>query len=403
MSAIKKTRINITTMAIERTGGVRAVLEIANRLHDLNYDVTVTALAGSCSWFPLKVKINYVTSVPNKGLAKSLDMVARTYRRLRDSRRKVRYKASSLFYLSRQMEMKFGAQLDLIPYLAENIPDCDVNIATWYPTAFAVYFSGKGRPYYFLQDSPAMVAEQCSHFDAYCLNMFKATLQLPFCFLANSAYTKGLVIENQPYANVSVVGVGVDTTIFHPREKKLFDETKKPKIMVILGGFKFKGDEIAVGVLNAVNEKLPIHAILVGSDRSIENAFDFAKPRFAYTHFPPIGQDELAALYSSADLFLYTSCNESLGLPPLEAMGCCTPVITTDCLGNREYAVDNFNCLVLPSGNVRALAERTLELLTNESLAETLVRGGLETVARFTWDKVIERIDGIFRSAEKGI
>ena len=56
----------------------------------------------------------------------------------------------------------------------------------------------------------------------------------------------------------------------------------------------------------------------------------------------------LAELYSSADIFLFTSYAESFGLPPLEAMACGTTVVTTDCKGNRDYAIGEYNCLIRP-------------------------------------------------------
>ena len=385
----------MTSFGIERTGGWRAVFEVANRLHDLNYDVTITTLYGNPSWFPLKVKVNCVASVPDRRLARGFDRVAGTYRRLRG-----RYAESSIFYLSRLLRMGFGAELDLMPYLSENIPDCDVNVATWYPTAFAVYFSGKGRPYYFLQDSSAMVAEQCFYRGEYCLRMFETTLRLPFHFLANSSYTRDLILESQPGAQITKIGVGIETTIFHPSGKKLFDDLKKPIVMVILGGFKFKGDETAIRVLNGICEKIPLHGILVASEKSFREVFDSGKPKFTYTRFPPVNQEELATLYSSADLFLYTSYLESFGLPPLEAMACGTPVVTTDCLGNRDYAIDGYNCLLVPPGDIEGLTQASLRVLSDSKVAQQLRAGGLETAKKFTWDKVVQRVDDALNGSE---
>ena len=42
-----------------------------------------------------------------------------------------------------------GFEPDFIKVLSEAIPDCDINVATWFPTSFAVYRSGKGIPFYF--------------------------------------------------------------------------------------------------------------------------------------------------------------------------------------------------------------------------------------------------------------
>ena len=54
--------INFTVWNTRSAGGTRAIFEIADRLAKRNYKVTVTALYGNDSWFPLnRVKVKYVT------------------------------------------------------------------------------------------------------------------------------------------------------------------------------------------------------------------------------------------------------------------------------------------------------------------------------------------------------
>jgi glycosyltransferase involved in cell wall biosynthesis len=52
---------------------------------------------------------------------------------------------------------------------------------------------------------------------------------------------------------------------------------------------------------------------------------------------PP--QEKLAEHYRSADLFLFTSWYEGVGMPPLEAMASGVPVVSTLCGGVDMYAV----------------------------------------------------------------
>ena len=171
--------------------------------------------------------------------------------------------------------------------------------------------------------------------------------------------------------------------------------------MVIIRGVKFKGDEVAIKVLNALNQRMPVHAILVGSSKNVQKVFSSIKPEFTYTHYGTVSDDELATLYSSNDLFLFTSHVESFGLPPLEAMACGTPVVSTDCLGNRDYANNGYNCLLTHPGDVEELAKASLLVLTNSDLADRLVRGGLETAKQFTWDRVVERFEEALRAPDE--
>ncbi|MGC8949527.1 MAG: glycosyltransferase, partial [Thermoprotei archaeon] len=106
----------------------------------------------------------------------------------------------------------------------------------------------------------------------------------------------------------------------------------------------------------------------------------------------------LAKLYSSSDIFIFTSYKESFGLPPLEAMACGTAVVTTDCGGFRDYAVDGYNSLIVPPGDPKAVADAVIKILRDSKLRERLVEGGLETAKRWTWDKVVN----VFEKAIRG-
>ena len=103
---------------------------------------------------------------------------------------------------------------------------------------------------------------------------------------------------------------------------------------------------------------------------------------------------ELVTLYQAADLFVSCSWGEGLGYPPLEAMVCGTPVVLTDSQGVRDYARHEENCLVVPPRDPAAIAAAVVRLLTEQSLRERAINQGLETVHRYEWDAVIDRVEG---------
>ena len=73
---------------------------------------------------------------------------------------------------------------------------------------------------------------------------------------------------------------------------------------------------------------------------------------FGYTK----NREELAALYTMADVFVNTSREDSLSLINLEAQACGTPVVTFDQTGPKE-TVDNVNSFYVPVGNTGHLCE----------------------------------------------
>lgn len=84
-------------------------------------------------------------------------------------------------------------------------------------------------------------------------------------------------------------------------------------------------------------------------------------------------------------------------MPPLEAMACGTPVVTTIAKGNMEYIKPNINALVSEPGDVNSLVKNVIKVLTDYKLKESLIENGLQTAKEWTWDKVTDRYEKAFK------
>lgn len=98
-----------------------------------------------------------------------------------------------------------------------------------------------------------------------------------------------------------------------------------------------------------------------------------------------VSDEDLPALYKAADLFVYPSLYEGFGLPPLEAMACGTPVITSNTSSLPEV-VGDAGIMVNPY-DVDGLADAMYEVLTNDELREDMIKKGLERAKMFSWEK----------------
>ena len=105
-----------------------------------------------------------------------------------------------------------------------------------------------------------------------------------------------------------------------------------------------------------------------------------------FTSYVP--DEDLPALYNAADLFVYPSLYEGFGLPPLEAMACGTPVITSNTSSLPEV-VGDAGIMINPY-SVDELANKMYEVLTNDGLREELSKKGLERAKLFSWKKCAE-------------
>ncbi len=98
-----------------------------------------------------------------------------------------------------------------------------------------------------------------------------------------------------------------------------------------------------------------------------------------------VEDSELPALYRGAKLFLFPSFYEGFGLPPLEAMACGTPVITSN-ISSLPEVVGEAGWLVDPH-NLLELVEALTILITHEDRYLELKKKAPAQAAQFSWQK----------------
>ena len=106
---------------------------------------------------------------------------------------------------------------------------------------------------------------------------------------------------------------------------------------------------------------------------------------FRFTFYPT--DAELRHLYSTSTVLLYPSRVEGFGLPPLEAMACGCPVVTTDVGAIPEFAQDGINAFVIKPGDIKAMADRLSLLLRNSDLSKPFAKEGLRTANNILFRK----------------
>jgi glycosyltransferase involved in cell wall biosynthesis len=374
-------KINFTLWSTMMNGGVRAIFEIVNGLSKRGHEITVTALDGDHRWFPLEAEVNYVQ--PPKILKMFNPIIRKKYGR------------PMSYLITEPLVAKMGFKIDYIKHLSEAIPECDVNVATWYPTCFSVHRSNKGIPFYFFMD----FEELARMAGPYHYRMFNESLHLPFNIITISSWLKDWIKENYG-KDAAICGCGINHDVFYPRQN-ILSSIKRPKIMGMFAELEYKGNKDLIDALNILAGKTPeINVIAVSAKKRIfEKLINKNKVNFNYSFFERPTDDELAELYSSADIFVFSSHIEGFGLPPLEAMACGTPVVTTDCLGVRDYIKNGENAIMVPPKKPYELARGIKQLLNNQSLLELFKKNGLKTAQEFTWDIVTDKFEKVICDA----
>ncbi len=108
---------------------------------------------------------------------------------------------------------------------------------------------------------------------------------------------------------------------------------------------------------------------------------------------------KLLNLVQACDLFALASVREGFGLAPAEAMLLERPVLATTAGGLVEVIEHNKSGILVPPGDVPALAEGMFMLMRDEALRHRLAKAGRERVrANFGADEVARRWDEHYRS-----
>jgi len=107
---------------------------------------------------------------------------------------------------------------------------------------------------------------------------------------------------------------------------------------------------------------------------------------------------DLPLLYNISDVFVFPSFYEGFGLPPLEAMACGTPVITSNTSSLPEVVGDG-GIMVDPT-DINTLAKVIYEVLTNEGLRDDMIQKGFERAKMFSWEKTARETLKVYEQLE---
>ena len=108
-----------------------------------------------------------------------------------------------------------------------------------------------------------------------------------------------------------------------------------------------------------------------------------------------ISDEDLRALYSSCRVAVYPSLYEGFGLPPLEAMACGAPVITSRIPVIMETSAEAAR-LINPT-DTQELTAALVELLTDEGARAQLAAAGSKRAAEYTWARTAEQTLAVYR------
>ncbi|HCM68643.1 MAG TPA: hypothetical protein DIS62_06665 [Candidatus Kerfeldbacteria bacterium] len=216
-------------------------------------------------------------------------------------------------------------------------------------------------------------------------------------FIAVSQSTKKDLIERYDFSSnkTKVIHSGISKSIFRPKESELDlfrKENNLPDDFILFMG-KLEPRKNISGLIRSFNllkglcEFKNLNLVIVGSPGWLyKNIFREAKNspyknNIIFKNY--IKDEDRKFYYFLASLFIYPSFFEGFGFPPLEAMSCGIPVITSrnsslpEVVGGAATTIDPYN--------ISELELWITKLLDDKDLSGLMAKRGIEQSSKFNW------------------
>jgi glycosyltransferase involved in cell wall biosynthesis len=187
---------------------------------------------------------------------------------------------------------------------------------------------------------------------------------------------------------VRVVYPGVDSDWFRPDPAE--PRTPAPTFLYVGRLKRYKGVETAIRALARVRQRYPAARLEIagqGDDRPrLERVAGELALGDAVGFLGYVSEDQKRALLRRAWATVLPSPKEGWGITNAEAAACATPAVAADSPGLRESVRHEETGLLVPFGDVAALAAALERLAGDPALVARLGRGGRRFAQTLSWD-----------------
>lgn len=272
-------------------------------------------------------------------------------------------------------------------------PEADVHVATHWSTVEGLMNIDNIRRAYFMQHFEPVMEQEGSLKWSKAFQIYTA----PTHKIANSSWCKdtveGFILSQGLHQSVRLALNAIDGNVFHPAPTSHI----KPRKRVISYGGRGVTWKGFLSMAKAVAKARQI----LGEDSFEWRVYGDAElpPNNSVAHYTPLGflfPDQLAEEYRRSDILLSASWYESFPLFPLEGMACSLAVISS-AKGVEDYAVDQFNCVIVDPHSVSSISQALIELVKDDTLCERIRQNAQSTAQKFTWARASDQMESALK------
>lgn len=177
----------------------------------------------------------------------------------------------------------------------------------------------------------------------------------------------------------------IDTDIY--KKNRIMINRQPHTIALLYHQEKHKGLANAFEVLKKVKMKFP--------DLEVKMFGQFPRPNVPkwIKYYKNATQAETVSIYNSCQVFLCSTIEEGFGLTGFEAMSCGACLVSTNYKGVREYAVDNYNAMLSPVGDIQAQVDNVIRIFEDPSLRDKISHNGEKSSKDYSWSEAMKKFN----------
>jgi glycosyltransferase involved in cell wall biosynthesis len=226
--------------------------------------------------------------------------------------------------------------------------------------------------------------------------------------VAVSKYSRDKILEHYDVeeAKIRIIPNGVDVEKFKPTEaaasKRQFNLGDEPTVLFVGSLVPRKGLPYLVeAAKKIVKQKANTKFVIVGDGplrKQLDESLNNAGLMGNFVFLGNLKENQLSAVYGTADVFVLPSIQEGQGIVLLEAQACGKPVVAFGEGGVYEAVRDKETGFLVDLGNSEGLADNLLKLLGDDGLRQKMGTAGRRFVTEnFTWDLCAQRMLSVYR------
>jgi len=209
-----------------------------------------------------------------------------------------------------------------------------------------------------------------------------------------------------PEERIRIVYPAVDHSVYYEnQDKEILSKIKIPndqKVVLYVGSETSRQNvPVLIKAFAQLKKKIPgIKMVKIGESqgyRGRENILKLINDLHLQEDVIFVGyvpEEDMPKWYNAADILVYPCAYAGFGLPPLEAMACGTPVITSNTTSLPEV-VGDAGIMINPQ-DIELMADEMYDVLTNDTLKDNMTNKGLKRAKLFNWDKAAHKTLNIY-------